>query len=108
MVGHLELARQLERFGAAIVHENGLFVVQFLILPNTCEASEIKCFHKPPESAEFLEFVIIRRSANHSLRPGSKAAPKKSVESDFIQRMSHIIKTISRCYCRIHETRDDL
>ncbi len=66
----------MESFGAAIVHENGLFVVQFLILPNTCEASEIKCFQKPLESAKFLEFVIIRRSANHLL----------SVESDFVQR----------------------
>ncbi len=30
-------------------------------------------------NAELLEFVIKRRSANHSWRPSSKAAPKKSI-----------------------------
>ncbi len=30
-----------------------------------------------PVNAELLEFVIKRRSANHSWRPSSKAAPKK-------------------------------
>ncbi len=39
LVGHLELGRQLESFCAAIVHGSSLFVVQFLILPFTCEAS---------------------------------------------------------------------
>ncbi len=61
-VVHPELARQLESFCAAIVHGNGLFVVQFLILSLTCEVSKIKRFQKPPESANFLEFVIKRRS----------------------------------------------
>ncbi len=63
LVVHLELARQLESFCAAIVHGSGLFVVHSLILPPTCEVSKIKWFQKPPESAEFLDFMIKRRSA---------------------------------------------
>ncbi len=68
-VGHLELARRLESFCAGMVHG--------VVLPSTCEVSQRKRFQKPPESAEFLDFVIKRRSANHSWRPNSKAAPKK-------------------------------
>ncbi len=42
-----------------------LFSVQFLDLPSICEVSLRKRFQKTPVSAEFLEFVIKRRSANH-------------------------------------------
>ncbi len=67
-VGHLELVSQLETFRAAIAHGSGFLVVQFLILPSTCEVSEIKRIQKPPKRAEFLEFVTKRQSANHSLK----------------------------------------
>ncbi len=37
LIGHIELGRQLESLCAAIVHESGLFAVQFLIFPTTGE-----------------------------------------------------------------------
>ncbi len=46
-------------------------IIQLLALPSTCEVSLRKLFQKPLESAEFLDFVIERRSANHSWRPSS-------------------------------------
>ncbi len=58
-------------------HEVAFFIVQFLFLPSSRGVSLGKRFKKSPVNAEFLEFVIKRRSANHSWRPSSKAAPKK-------------------------------
>ncbi len=60
---------------------SSLFVVHFFVLPPTCEVSQRKRFQKPPESAEFVDFVIKRWSANHSWRPSSKAAPKRKNET---------------------------
>ncbi len=40
-------------------------------------AFSLSRFQKHPVNAEFLELVIIRRSANHSWRPSLKATPKK-------------------------------
>ncbi len=54
-----------------------LFIVQFLILPSSCEVSWKNNLWKPLVNAELLASVIKRRSANHSWRPSLKAAPKK-------------------------------
>ncbi len=56
---------------------SSLFVVQFLLLPSSCEVSLRKRFQKSPVNADFLEFVIKRLSANYSWRPSTKAAPKR-------------------------------
>ncbi len=54
---------------------NSLFIIQSSVFPSTCKVSYKNDFRGPPGSAEFLDFVIKRRSANHSWRPSSKAAP---------------------------------
>ncbi len=50
---------------------SSLFVIQSLVPPSMCEVSRWKRFQNPPESAEFLQFVIKCRSANHSCVKGT-------------------------------------
>ncbi len=56
-------------------YAEAFFIVQFLFLPSSCEVSLRKQLKKTPVNAELLEFVIKRRSANHSWWPSSKAPP---------------------------------
>ncbi len=74
--GHFEFGRRLGSSWASMFH-----VVAFSFSNSYFFRPLVKFpwrnnFRKPPVNAEFLEIVIKRRSANHSWRPSSKAAPK--------------------------------
>ncbi len=78
-VGHLEIGSSVGEFLSHNGPWSSLFDIQSLVLPSNCEVSQRKLYQKPPVNAEFLEFVIKRRSTNHSWRPSSKAAPKSNL-----------------------------
>ncbi len=64
-IDNMSNSRRMEKLRAKCLH--------ILALHNGLNQNN---FRKPPVNAEFLEFVIKPRSANHSWRPSSKAAPK--------------------------------
>ncbi len=78
--GHFEFARRLGSTWAS------MFYVEAFALSNSNFFRPLVKFpwennlRKLPVNAELLEFVIKCRSANHSWRPSSKAAPKKRMK----------------------------
>ncbi len=58
---------------------SSLFILQFFVIPSTCEVYKRKRTAKSPESAKFLEFVIKRRSANSAWRPNFKGRTKNGI-----------------------------
>ncbi len=78
-VGHLEIGSSVGEFLCHNGPWSSLFDIQSFVLLSNCEVSSRKLYQKPPVNAEFLEFVIKRRSANHSWRRGSKAAPNAAL-----------------------------
>ncbi len=74
--GHFEFVRRLGSSCVAIFHVVAFSLSSSYFFRPLVRFLSENYFRKPPVNVELLEFVIKRRSANHSWWPSSKAAPK--------------------------------
>ncbi len=81
-----------------------LCIVQFLFLPSSCEVSFRKQFKITPGKCRTFWVWTKRRSANHSWRPSSKAAPIIAASPYYIGLSSFLSKLIVSQSCSL--TRD--